>query len=516
MKLPYLQETRNRQQIIDTFKGYNHNLYIADNEFYDMQNMASDNFPILSPRKPRGSILHTFGGNANGLFAKDKLAWVDGTALYYDGAKVGDVTDTPKTFISMAAYLLVWPDKVYYNTASGKFGSLEAHWTQAATATISQVDNTTKVKIQCTGIGKPFKQWDGVTIAGCSVDSLNKTAIIQDCADDYIQIIGVVDKETTQASGITISREVPDMDFVTENDNRVWGCSNKNHEIYACKLGDPFNWNCYEGISTDSYALTVGSNGDFTAATTHLGYVLFFKEDCLHKVFGARPSNYQITSNNIRGVARGCEKSLALVNETLYYKTRTGIVAFEGSMPYDVGAALGPETYMDAVGGRCGNKYYVSMLDTAGKWQLYVYDTTYQVWHKEDNTHMLQCVYYQGNLYYIDADSLQLRAIYGDSTERVEWFVETGEWIEGSLNKKYISAIQVKAQLAKGSRLEVWLKSDTDFEYRKIKSVQAKDNRTYSIPILPRRGEQFRLRLSGSGDCKVLGISKTIEQGSEL
>ena len=82
-----------------------------------------------------------------------------------------------------------------------------------------------------------------------------------------------------------------------------------------------------------SYTATVGSDGDFTGAITHLGYVLFFKEDVIHKLYGSKPSNTQITTMPLRGVAKGCEKSLGIVNETLYYAARNNICSYEGAMP---------------------------------------------------------------------------------------------------------------------------------------------------------------------------------------
>src|SRR5699024_8801601 len=110
-------------------------------------------------------------------------------------------------------------------------------------------------------------------------------------------IPGILDTAFDQTEPVTVSREIPDMDFLTESENRIWGCSSKNHEIYACKLGDPTNWNCFEGISTDSYSATIGSDGDFTGACTHLGNVLFFKEDSIHKVWGSRPADFQIANS---------------------------------------------------------------------------------------------------------------------------------------------------------------------------------------------------------------------------
>ncbi len=85
---------------------------------------------------------------------------------------------------------------------------------------------------------------------------------------------------------VKLERRVPDLDFVTEQGNRVWGCSRKENSIYACALGDPTNWYSYRGIASDSYAVSVGSDGAFTGAASCLGYLLFFKENCIHKLYG--------------------------------------------------------------------------------------------------------------------------------------------------------------------------------------------------------------------------------------
>lgn len=96
--------------------------------------------------------------------------------------------------------------------------------------------------------------------------------------------------ESATAGGTTITarRRVLRLEYVTENANRVWGCNSEENVIYSCKLGDPTNWYSYRGIASDSYAVNVGSDGPFTGAATCMGYVLFFKENCLHKLYGSR------------------------------------------------------------------------------------------------------------------------------------------------------------------------------------------------------------------------------------
>ena len=164
---------------------------------------------------------------------------------------------------------------------------------------------------------------------------------------------------------------MPKMDFIVESNNRLWGCrygvANNGkvvNEIYASKLGDFKNWNCYMGASTDSYAASVGTDGQFTGAVTHLGYPIFFKENCLHKVYGNYPANYQVQTTSCRGVQKGSEKSLAIVNEVLYYKSQNGICAYDGSLPNEISAEFGDERYSGAVAASHNNKYYFERIKT--------------------------------------------------------------------------------------------------------------------------------------------------------
>ena len=98
----------------------------------------------------------------------------------------------------------------------------------------------------------------------------------------------------------------------------------------------PPTWFSYRGIAADSYAVTVGSDGPFTGAATCMGYALFFKENTLHKLYGSKPSDFQLSSLRCRGVARNAARSLCVLNETLYYLSSDGVMAWDGSIPAKV------------------------------------------------------------------------------------------------------------------------------------------------------------------------------------
>jgi hypothetical protein len=592
MKYPKLRELATSRQMVDTFKGYNHNLRIGDGEFFDMKNLTSDYYPVLSPRKKRG--VHASATSPQGMIAKDSLCYVDGTEFVINEYRVDmGLNDEPKQLVSMGAYVIILPDKKWINTKDlTDFGNIEAEvqthapvsfklckltgadyatdYSQAAepedpanmtlwvdtstvphslkqwseTSSMWVTIGTTYVKIESPGIGVPFEKYDGITISGLTgvltdnvsgnaiedttdLAALEGSAVVWEKGDDYIVVVGILDQTRTITEPITISRKMPHMDFVVESKNRLWGCRyglNANgdvvNEIYASKLGDFKNWSCFMGLSTDSYAASVGTDGQFTGAITHLGYPLFFKETVLHKVYGDYPANIQIQDTACRGVQRGCERSLAIVNEMLYYKSRSGVCAYDGSLPVEMSYVLGEEVYGEAVAGGHGNKYYISMQDVISEeYHLFVYDTAKRMWHKEDNLHADAFCSCRGEMYAIDHESKNIIAMLGSGEKEsgdVEWMAETGEIGITSPDMKYISRITLRMSMNVGSEVRIYARYDFCDEWELLWAMRSDNLRSFSIPIRPKRCDYMKLRIEGEGMTKIYSITKTIEQGSEL
>jgi len=533
MYMPKLRQKQSARMQMVNFKGYNHQINIGDGEFYDCQNLSSDAYPYITVRKPRGTVKQLT--KPNGMFAaQNKLGYVDGTEFWYADEKRGDVEDSKKQFVTIGDYILIFPDKKYYKVSDDEFGELESSWEQEVGVTVtmendyltenetgSTKDANVYVKISAAGIGKNFNLYDGVTIEGMTeLEDLNKTAIIYKKEDDFILIIGTdIEKKTQERAieetePITIKRKIPDMDYVTENANRVWGCSSKNHEIYASKLGDPFNFNCYEDISTDSYSLTIGSDGDFTGCITHMGYVLFLKENMIHKLYGNKPTNFQLTNTTVRGVEKDSEQSLVIINETLFYKSKGAIELYEGSVPYSIAAPFGNIEYREAAGGCYKRKYYISMKDESGKWNLFVYDIERDIWHKEDDTHAIYFVEMSNMLYYIDADTNKIMQIVGKDEENIKWMAELRNDDGSSFRKKIIKKIEIKAEVEGLAHL--YVRYEDEGLWEKVCTIMNKKRRVIDIPLIPKRHEMMAIRLEGQGPVVMYGISKEITEGSSL
>lgn len=597
MKYPKMREIPTTRELVDVFKGYNHNLRIGDGEFYDMTNLSSDNYPVLSPRSPRGT--YRTGAVPNGIIAKDVLCWVDETNFVI-GAKDGsnDATviamgleDSPKTLVSMGSYVIILPDKKYVNTipdSNGEYeyGKIEASFTTSiddkpirpcdkdgvvidnisvgSHMPTSPVDkqywfdtsviphtlkkyyassedwvaaSDTYIRIDFKDIGVNFAVGDIVTLSGFSYNeqlkALNKTAqkiIARD--NDYIAFTGLFTTvEATPDDQVTIERRMPNMDFIIESGNRLWGCRygeaiNKEfvNEIYASVLGDFKNWTAFEGVSTDAYVASVGTDGPFTGAVAYLGYPMFFKENCIHKVYGNYPSNYQIQTTECRGVEQGSSKSLAIVNEVLYYKSRSAVCAYDGSLPVEISSYLGDVSYGDAVAGAIGSKYYISMretkADTTDKYNLFVYDSAKGMWHREDGTQVEDFCNYQGDLYYIDHQDNNIKTVKGSQgvleSKPIKWTATTGVIGTDSPDKKYISRMDVRMSLEVGARVAFYAEYDSSGEWEYLFTMTGTRLGSFPVPIRPQRCDHMRLKIIGEGRANIYSICKTIEQGSDV
>ena len=526
----YKDGIRKVQQV--RFGGLNHNLGAGDGELWDMENLTSDLYPLLSPRKPR--YLAGKLEKPNGLYAKDGLYWVDGTGFYKDGVLKGTVTDGKKRFTSLGTRVVILPDKKYYDSYDDTFGSMEA----SATASCTIQDGTyagetaaaNTIHSDSVEWASVFSAGDAVTISGAATHPANnQTIIIREIDGHELRFYenSFTIDEGGDSETLTLSRNVPDMDYICENENRLWGC--KGDEIFASKLGDIFNWNVFDGLSTDSYAVDVGSGGDFTGCFSYLGYPCFFKEENVYKVYGDKPSNFQVMGSAFLGIEEGSAGSPAIAGETLFYLSRTGVMAYAGGFPESIHKAFGTERYRNAVGGTDGVKYYVSMEDTKGNYHLFVFDTGGNLWHREDAKQVIGFGW-DKELYFLDSDgnlwlSGNVREVPVGATPEdvVESMAETGDFTNYSTsaaqygsNEKGTAKLHVRMELEAGAEVTISIQFDSSGEWETVKKLTAAKKQSYYLPIIPRRSDHYRLRIEGKGDYRLYSLAREDYSGSEL
>ncbi len=603
----------NSRSLVRAFGGLNETYACTEAEYSEGVNFSTRDFPALSTRKPRRK-LRTLTG-LNGMYHLNGLLTVCGRDLVYtsddrdaDTVTCEDVVlDGKKALTGLGTKILIFPDKIAFDTADGSISPLGALWQSegqsvkfapcdasgktykvdscgkeepekpadgqtflkiedeehpwSSTGTLevysTNSGNWTAVpleycRITAAGVEKLFAQWDTVTARGTAAkqagmwEELDGDLVVYDVLENGLRVQAAAKgdffygtlvqgadsalwtsmdgRETRSFSvstPVSMERRVPDLDFVTECDNRVWGCSSKENVIYACKLGDPTNWFSYRGIAADSYAVTVGSDGAFTGAATCMGYALFFKENTLHKLYGSKPADFQLTSLRCRGVAKNAARSLCVLNETLYYLSPDGVMAWDGSIPVKVSGALDASRLahaQNAVGGALDGRYYLHVSrDGGGQARLLVYDTERGLWSEEDVCSW-DMASTGGQLYLWDGQALWAadpdREPDWKSTDGVEkkirFEVTTGDIGLDGAEDRYLSRLTLRLDAVCSSTVEVSVSYDGGSWEPAAEITAEKPHGSYDLSFAPRRHGTLRLRLKGTGQITLRSIAKTM------
>ena len=613
-RMQQLQPGAKATLMTSTFYGYNHRPIIADGELYDMLNLSGDNSPLLTLRKKRGVTSYDVEGEnpvkLTGIHGRDQLVFIRGSQVFYNFIPISGLTVStaeemlPKKIVSMGAYVCIWPDKVYINTANlSDYGSMEKYWSDSGSNIsmimcrsdgedfdMSNIDrgetapenptngqlwldeggmndvlrqymasvqewmeiNTVFVKIHATGIGANLKEYDVINISGLElggndpdaklygqIQELNGAKIIYACGDDYIVLAGILSQavQTGELANNTVTADLtlPDMDYVVESNNRLWGCKygmvggEVVNEIYASALGSFKVWRRVLNNSQDSYTAQVGTDGPFTGAITQRGYPVFFKENCIHRISGLTPNNFQIQTTFCRGVQEGSWRSLAIVAENIYYKARDAVMVYDGNMPQAVSDAMGEELYSDARAGVLGDKYYICMKDKDDNFIQFVLDTKTGSWWKENSVQALGYGTVEDELYFIDEVNntlVSVRGTFGEPEEDLEWsaifdlygvhYRQSSNYDDPKRvrNMKYVSMFKIRMELGQDAWVNLYMQyNGGDFELAGQRSGE--NLKTFVLPIVPKRCDHVRFRLEGQGNVTIYDISRIMEVGGD-
>jgi len=570
MHYPELKAPQKSQLVTQVFPGYDCNPRPREGAMHHMQNLSGRHYPLLATRQPRLTVREM--QNPGGLIAKDALYWVDDGVFYANGQPVPgfDLEKSMKQLVSMGAYILIWPDRKYINTQNlTDFGAIDhAFTTGEATLAPCRQDGedydmdaaihsptapedpangqlwldtsnethilcqysqaagewtaipTVYLKLTAPGVGQGFSAFDGVALSGFTGENehLNGDVVLQAAGEDYVVFPGLIDQALT-ASGITLKREAPPMDFICEANNRLWGCcyglveGKPVNEIYASKLGDFKNWKCFMGLSTDSYAVSLGTDGVFTGAVNYQGCPVFFKEGCLHRIYGSQPSAFQLQTLLCQGVARDSAASLCQGEGVLFYKSPSGVMRYDGSLPQRISQPLGETRYHAGVGGVAGSQYYLSLMDETGEPHLFVYDDGKGLWYRQDAERPLAFQPLDDKLYYLTATHLKCDR---GGEEIFPWQMVTPAMGFDYPQQKFLSRWLIRAAAEKGEPIHLAIQYDSSGVWEPAGEILGRGMAaSFVIPVIPRRCDHLQLRLWGQGEFKLFSLARILEKGGD-
>lgn len=341
-----------------------------------------------------------------------------------------------------------------------------------------------------------------------------------------------------------IYRGIPIMDYVVECQNRLWGCRYGGqydaskvyvahvNELYACELGNFRNWYKYEGISTDSWAASIGSDGEWTGAINFNGNPLFFKQDCVHQVTVSSQGAHRVTQISVQGVRSGSSKSLCIIQNKLYYHSTTGVVEYQGGLTGKISSALGDGYFKYAVAAAKNNKLYMAMHDMSGdgRQHIYVYDTLKGLWSKQEPPGMFDIedmVGFQAEdeERILTATVISLWLLDGVMFGAADyWSFESGIFTYNSGSKykssyngghRYITRFDIRLKMELGAECEMYIEYDSSGTWEFAGRIQVRNTDSFMIPIRPRRCDHLRIKLKGSGDVKIYSITRNLAMGSD-
>lgn len=548
---PVVKPAPYEERIIE-FRGLNRKSHVDEGEMSDMLNLTSDGYPLLRPRKLRGSYELPDGVvKPYSMMVKfERIAMIaekegGDIAFYYDGNEIASVTGlTADTqMVAINTKICFFPQKTYLSLIRGsshvtiaEYGELGA--SSAVTSAAVTISNTNATITLPSGHG--LAKGDAIDINGtlrykasgsssyttkaclvsCDVRDVNGNVITLP-RETFIELTGDGATSITLQNG-TISRDVPDIHHVIEWNNRLWGASDDDNTIYACKLGDPKNWKYYQGTSIDSYYAQQGTDENWTGSAAYSGHLIFFKPNSMTKIYGTSPSSYQITNTVCYGVEEGSSKSVAIVNDTVFYKSSIGIMAYDGGTPYGITEKLNCK-FMNVVGGTEGIKYYASIEREDESHELMVLDIDKAVWHKEDSVWFRDCCTLDGRLYFInreDSGAFEADKVYVINPEEAtelqkdrKWMAQFGPFDEYLENQKIYSKMSLRFIAEPGTKVTIFIKMD-DGEWEIVKKFEYATTNGEVVPIIPRRCDRFAIKISGTGNCEIKSLTRRYRRGS--
>lgn len=506
--LPYLNSgSENTKKYIVNFRGLNLSEGYQDGELSECKNMSSVLSPCLTQRYAREKVIAEEGMSS--LTVKGGILAIAPPYILYNGARVdAGLTQDRKSTAVVGNYVVIFPDKKYYNVETGEVGDMDARY-EAAAGAISFTDST----IVLSEGSFPFRSGDAVTISGCvDLTENNKSAIIRSAEGGKLVFYDNTFTAGEDSGAVTLSRVVPDMDVICVSNYRLWGA--KDGTIYGSKYADPFNFNVFDGLTSDSYYIDVGTDGEFTGAIAYSSHICFFKEHTLHKLYGSKPSNFQLVTSQVFGVQAGSERSMQIVNETLFYKGTGGVYAYAGGVPELISGNFGTVRFSDACAESDGERYYISMRH-GDTWGLYVYDVMSGIWLQEDDAHCLDMAFYDGYVYLLTEDGLW-KVDPEKSREDMEWSLTFCPFHETINERKVYSKFHMRMQLAPGAWLSVEIRRDNDRRWERIYTTHNEYARTITVPILPARCDSVEIRLFGKGECLLRTFVREFGIGSDV
>lgn len=530
MLIPSLNSINQKKQTIDNFLGIDNRPGAPFGSLKDSLGLTVNSYGALCS----GVSIRNFY-NGNGI---DNLGISDQLYFFYDNELVWDGSYTKlkcakkqTAVIKFGIWVVVFPEKKAYNTETEEIISLENTFEGEAEILVCSSDGTEisfvssphkpadaeywcdtsasepvlkrfasgsyytvdspKLKIKAEGIEEGFKVGDSVKVSALTPDS---ERVIRALGENYILVDGVLASNIN--GSLVLKREIPEINYAIAFGNRIWGTSKNGTEIYASALGSFDNFFCFEGVSSDSYTVSVGDAGSFVGIAEFENALYFFKRDRVYSLFGTKPSNFQLRCYKIEGPKVGANNQIVLHKGFLYYVSILGLMRFNGASSEPVLKKLKTSLTKCSLVSNGENLFFhadgnLFMINTDSMKVLKVYSGD-----------ISSVCYYLSYITFSTSSGIKF-LIMGDKSP--EFMAEFNSGCEKAEKDSFLKRIYLNLMLGENSNLAVEISYDGK-PYKVVSTLSGK-NKSYYIPIQLSRHRELALRLSGSGIFRLYSVS---------
>ena len=142
MRLPVIKKENRYKRRTVTFGGLNLMQSFSEGEMRDCTGISHLAFPFVTQRQK--SQTEFLCNLPSSIAFGNKECIASSGALYYDRQKVCDLTDGEKQIAFLGSKIIVFPDKIYYDTKKKKTGDLQAKYTLSGVS-VTFTENTVTV-----------------------------------------------------------------------------------------------------------------------------------------------------------------------------------------------------------------------------------------------------------------------------------------------------------------------------------------------------------------------------------
>ena len=300
-----------------------------------------------------------------------------------------------------------------------------------------------------------------------------------------------ISEQSPEGDVITITPILPHVDFATTDGERLWVVDNAAKRMWASYYKKPCVFSEKTEDTVDSWHTPLGRKA--TGLISFKNQIYCFFENGCTRIYGSNAQNFTDAVMVINGLPKGFNHTIGIIGDNLYYFSGLGLNKFNGTFSGYIPSSLDYTEKISLVA--VGDELYILNGE-----RILVYNPKLDRWHSESTDEVEGIFIIQGRLCYLQADGVYTK---GDGDGSIDWALTTHSIFEK--NAIFPMNLKFKVHSKLGSDFTVEISKNCG-EFKEIKRGFINNCSVINVVLPPSRCNDFKIRISGSGDLKIDNI----------